>query len=290
MREPSSTSDEPSLLLWQRLKAELVHLPLSDEPALCELFAAVMTDWSSNPVAMRKVLLAGVRCADLPESVLRSWDSRCLLAAGSLSTGPSAAADGAAECPDLDGDALHPLLQPIAASIATSAGQPSRDPLAMGRQLLQARALCARYGLNFAFFLRQLARVHGIHRASSYLYMKFAESDFPAGLGIAVMKWIAQGFAAGDAQARAIAQRALVDRLSVAQLEKRYGALRRAHAPSTPDRTAQPRSSAGQAAALDAQSIAAHQQRRAELLKQRAQIDAELQRLEQALDALLNPR
>lgn len=287
------TSEDPSPLLWQRLKAEAAQLPLLDVPALCDLVAAVMTDWASNPVAMCAVLAAGVRCGDLPEQVLAQWESRYEFVAAQraqpapletlASTGPAAQGESTP-------DALHPLLCPIIATIQTCQHRQGRDALAIGRLLVQARELCGRHGLHFEFVLRHIEKQHGIHRASSYLYMKFVECGFPAGLGTAVMKWIVQGFPEGGEPARAIADRALAEQLSLTQLEQRYGDLRRLQSPSKRGSAASERLR-DRSFAFDSQQrrdrMTEIRQQKASLRLRRAEIDAELESLDRELVRLL---
>lgn len=309
MPERSLAPDATQKLLWQRLKAEVAQHPPLDASSLCDLVEAVMTDWSSNPVAMHKVLRAGVACGDVPDSVLSLWDarfepsSRPRLAPAnavppttlpstqpaSLPTAPAVAPSSAADATSAaDDEALHPLLRPIVTNIETCRSRQGRDALALGRLLTQARVLCDRHGLRFEFFLRYLERQLGIHRASSYLYMKFVECGFPTGLGTAVMKWIVQGFAAGGEPAHSIAQRALVERLSLADLEARYGSLRRPQDPVLRggDRTRPTSRRDDTARAL---RLARCQKRRASLLLKRAQLDAELARLDEELQSLESP-
>lgn len=225
-----ATLDESRMQRWRQLKEELALLPASDAAGLCDTVAGLMIDWSSNPAAMREVLTTGVACGELNPYVLQLWEARC----GADAT-ESASSDSSIPEPALSplvwsehglvGEQLHPALRPLAAALLKGHARAGRDALAIGQKLVQARVICEQHGLNFEFFLQQLERTLGLHRASGYLFMKFAEFDFPAGLGTAVMKWIAQGFPKGSA-ARLIARQALAERMTLPQLEARFGGLR----------------------------------------------------------------
>lgn len=276
-----ATLDEGRLHLWRQLMAEIASLPAADPQAICDLVANLMIDWSSNPGAMRDVLSTGVSCGELDSQVVTLWESR--RSAGNPLGGaeagrnptalrPAEAAGGMV--PDEAHSRLHPALRAIAQALSGGRSRSGRDALATGQKLLQARELCDQHGVNFEFFLQQLDQSLGLHRASAYLYIKFAECEFPLGLGTAVMKWIAQGFPKGGGAARLIAQRALAEGLTLTQLEARFGRLR----PS--------RAGRGITETRELSRYVAHSPRGQALLQKKEALSAELQRLENELHAI----
>lgn len=276
---PPATLDESHLHLWRQLQAEIVSLPVADPEAICDLIANLMIDWSSNPSAMRDVLVTGVSSGELDSYVVTLWESR--RGVGNSSAGAESGHDpralapsGLSLRPDGSHSRLHPALWPIAQALSAEQGRAGRDALAAGQQLLLARTLCDQHGLNFEFFLQHLDQTLGVHRASAYLYMKFAECEFPPGLGTAVMKWIAQGFPKGGEAARLIAERALAERLTLTQLEARFGRLR----PS--------RSSRGITESRELSHYLSHSPRGQVLLQKKEALLSELQRLEKELQAI----
>lgn len=205
--------------LWQSFKREADSVCLDDQNAVIALAVHLIADWGSSRAEMRRILLHGVLAAELKEEVLKGWDARFdRMGSQGATQGP--------DQPETQPSPLPPELLPFDRAIGEHSRKHGRGALAMGRELLAARAQCEQCGCGFETFLAYLHRRHGLNRATCYMYMKFAQWELPDGLGTAVMKWIVQGFAQGSMLAQQIIQVAVAEELSLDALQVRYGALR----------------------------------------------------------------
>ncbi len=211
--------DDTHLLLWTSFKREADSVELGDMDAVIETATRLIADWGSNRLDMGCILATGVQQGELPEAVLARWDARWR-DIGPLEVTPDEDSANRAEEP------LPPELQPFERMIGEYSRKSGQGAQEMGRHLLKAKALCEAGSCSFETFLAQLHRRHGLNRATCYLYLKFAQWDFPPGLGTAVMKWIVQGFERSSAEAQQVIRAALEEALPLYELQSRYDRLR----------------------------------------------------------------